>query len=83
MLYAWLPTMLKWISREPLETMLSYAARYCVEQAAAECHTQARYLEENQADDHKMWLAPIERVDLWRRRREVMFEAIEKLKEIK
>ena len=81
-LSAWLPTMLGWVHYgNGLVSMLEIACRYCVEQAAAEYEHQAKYLREY-TEEREMWLAPTRRAELMRQRREVLFEAIEKLKAI-
>lgn len=80
MLHVWLPKMLGWLYREPLETMLTIAARWCSLRIVNECNLQARYLEEH--DERTLWLAPVDRIAHWKQRREILLQTITELRKI-
>jgi hypothetical protein len=81
MLLAWLPKMLSWSYGNALEEMLKIAARYCALKIAEECERQAGYLRKN--DEPELWLRPIQRTAGWAQRRQILLEAVDKLREIK
>ncbi len=81
-LYHWLPVMLRWSYGQPLERMLERAAYYCSLQTARELRNCGDFIANN-PDERKLWLRPCEFAQQWAARREILFEAIEKLKAIK
>ncbi len=81
-LFHWLPLMLGWTHGDQLATMLERAAHWCTKQAAAEMILNGEYIQKN-PDERTWWMRPLQRMEAWRLRREVLFEAIEKLKAIK
>jgi hypothetical protein len=82
MLGAWLPRFLNWSFYDPLVAMLECACKWCVIKSSEELKLNAEYLRKNSSERH-MWLGPVDRVKQWKQRREILFEAIEKLKVVK
>lgn len=62
--------------------MLSVAQRWCTKKAAEQLRLNASYIVDNDADGKVFDLWGVRQAETWARRRDVLIEAANKLKEI-